>query len=98
MKLINTFLLVLCFSRSSNAQNPIINSALFGEWKLVTLENGYDSYNYDTQNKKLDMSSDLLFAMGEYRSKIFENKIRQLAEKSSFKLTKNGQYELNFGK
>lgn len=97
LKLIGCLALMLCFSFSIKAQLPIKNSALTGEWKLISLNGEYDTYSYDCEKKKFHLSTDMFFSLGEAKSDIFERNTIKDAEKSFFKVKTNGDYELALG-
>ncbi len=97
LKLIGCVALVLCFSFSIKAQLPIKNSALTGEWKLITLNGEYESYSYDCEKKKFHMSYDMLLGLGEKKADIFEKNTIKEAEQSFLKVKTNGDYELKLG-
>lgn len=62
MKLIYSLLLVHCFSFTTSAQLPIKNSALTGEWKLISLNGEHDTYTYDCEKKEFHMSNQMFFS------------------------------------
>jgi hypothetical protein len=97
IKLICNLSLLLCFSFSVKAQLPIKNSALAGEWKLISLNGEYDTYSYDCEKKDFFLSTDLFLSLGEAKADIFEKETIKDAEKSFFKINTNGKYELALG-
>jgi hypothetical protein len=97
LNLIFSLALMFCFSFSINAQLPIKNSALFGEWKLILLNGEYETYSYDCEKKKFHLSEDMFISLGEKKAEIFEKETIKEAEKSFLKLKTNGEYELFLG-
>jgi hypothetical protein len=97
IKSIYCLAIMLCFSFSLEAQLPIKNSALTGEWKLILLNGEYDAYSYDCGKKKFHMSDDMFFQFGEAKAEIFEKNTIKEAENSFFKVKSNGDYELFLG-
>ena len=97
MKLIYSLLLVHCFSFTTSAQLPIKNSALTGEWKLISLNGEHDTYTYDCEKKEFHMSDQMFFAFGETKAEIFEKDVIKEAQNSLFKVKANGDYELRIG-
>ena len=97
LKLICCLALMLCFSFSIKAQLPIKNSALTGDWKLISLNGEHNTYSYDCEKKKFHISSDMFFQFGEELADVFEKNTIKEAEKSFFKVKTNGDYELVCG-
>ena len=97
MKLIYTIIVIFCFSLTAFAQKPIKKSVLTGEWTLKYIKGEYDMYSYDCEKKEFDMSDQFYFGLGEARSAVFEKEIKEDAEKTSFNLKENGNYEMSIG-
>ena len=97
MNFICIIVTMLGFSVNLQAQLPIKNTVLTGEWKLIFLLGEYETYSYDCEKKKFHLSNDFFFSLGEKRAEIFEKETIKEAEKSFFKVKSNGEYELFLG-
>lgn len=96
-KLIYCFIIMFCYSTITKAQQPIKNSALVGEWKLISTKSVSDFYSYDCEEKKFKISDAFYFRLGESKTDLLEKKVIKDAEKSFFKVKANGEYELKLG-
>ena len=93
-KIIYFLLLLLYFSISIEAQKPIKSSVLEGEWKLISILDELELYDYDVETKEFHKTNTFMSSISETQAKLFEEDLRRSAETSKLRLDKNGDYEL----